>query len=80
MVKIAACSNLCVVGVLLLWAIICADLRIRDIAFVVIWDYLTLDENDSVNAFAESRVALSKASEFLYAKFAPQFLVHGVHQ
>ena len=52
---------------------------VRDIAFVVVWNVLVADENDSVSNFADSRDALSKTSKFLCVGFAPQFLVLGVH-
>jgi hypothetical protein len=35
--KIATHSGSCAVGVLLLWAIIYTDSRIRDVAFAVMW-------------------------------------------
>ncbi len=73
-------QQLLCVGILLLRAIIYADLRICDIAFAVVWDVLTSDENDSVSTFADSGDGLSKMSEFLCVGFAPQFLVLGVHQ
>jgi hypothetical protein len=77
--EIAAHSDLCAVGVLLLWAIIYTDSRIRDIAFVVVWNVLAADKNDSVGTFADSGDALGKMSKFLHVRFAPQFLVLGVH-
>jgi hypothetical protein len=80
MEEVATHSDLCAVGVLLLRAIIHADLRVRDVAFAVIWDVLVLDENDSVGAFADSGDALSKGSELLCVGFATQFLVIGVHK
>jgi hypothetical protein len=41
--EIAAHGDSCVVGVLLLQAIIYTDLRVRDIAFVVVWNVLAVD-------------------------------------
>jgi hypothetical protein len=78
--KITAHSDLCAVGVLLLWAIIYTDLHLHDIVFAVVWDVLAFDENDSVGTFADSRDALSNISNFLCVGFAPQFLVLGGHQ
>ncbi len=40
----------------------------------------TVDENDSVGTFADSRHAMSKTPKFLCVGFAPQFLVLGVHK
>jgi hypothetical protein len=42
--EIAAHSDLCAVGVLLLRAIIHADLCIPDVMFAVVWDVLASDE------------------------------------
>ena len=53
-------SDLCAVGVLLLWAIIYTDSCVRDVAFAVIWDVLALDENNSVGTFADFGHPLSK--------------------
>ncbi len=80
MEEIATHSDLCAVRVLLLWAIVYTDSRIRDVAFAVVTDVLALDENDGVCTFANSRDALSEAYKFLCVGFAPQFLVLGVHQ
>ncbi len=77
---ITAHSDLCVVGVLLLWVIIYTELCVPDAAFAVVWDVLALDKNNSVGTFPDSRDALSKTAEFLCVGFAPQFLVPGVHQ
>ncbi len=79
MEKIAAHSDLCVVGVLLLRVIIYTDLRMHVVAFAVMWNVLAAVENHSVGSFADSRDALSETSEFLCVGFAPQFLVLGVH-
>jgi hypothetical protein len=78
--EIAAHGDLCVVGVLLLWAIVDTDLRVHDVAFAIVWNVFAADENDSVGTFADSRHALSKTPEFLRVGFAPQFLVLGVHE
>ncbi len=78
--KIATHSDSCAVGVLLLWAMVHTDTRVRDVAFAVVWDVLVLDENDSVGAFADPRDALSEVYKLLCVGFAPQFLVLGVHQ
>jgi hypothetical protein len=78
--EIAAQRDLCAVGVLLLRAIIYTDLQICDVAFVVMWNVLAADENNSVSTFADSGDALSKTSEFLCVGFAPQFIVLGVHK
>ncbi len=78
--EITAHSGACAVGVLLLRAIIYTYLHIRDVAFVVVWDVIMLDENNSGSTFADSGDALSKTSEFLHVEFAPQFLVLGIHQ
>jgi hypothetical protein len=78
--EIAAHGDLCTVGVLLLWAIIYTDLRVHDVMFAVVWNVLTVDENDSVGTFADSGDALSETSEFLCVGFDPQFLVLGVHK
>ena len=63
--EIAAHGNLCAVGVLLLWAIVDTDSRIRDIAFAIMWNVFAADENNSVGTFADSGHALSKTPEFL---------------
>ncbi len=60
--EIAAHSDACVVGVLLLRAIIYADLGVRDVVFVFVWNVIAVDENDSVGTFADSGDALSKRS------------------
>jgi hypothetical protein len=78
--EIAAHSDSCVVGVLLLQAIVHPDPWVCDVAFVVIWGVLALDENDSVGAFADSGDALSKATKFFCVGFAPQLLVLRDHQ
>jgi hypothetical protein len=77
--EIAAHSDSCAIGALLLWAIIYTDSRLCDVAFVVVWNVLAADENNSVGTFADSRDALSKTSKFLCVGLAPQFLVLGVH-
>ncbi len=79
--EITTHSDLCAFRVLLIRAIIYTDLRISDVAFVVVWDVLALDENDSIGTFlADSGDALSKTSEFFCVGFTPMFLVLGVHQ
>jgi hypothetical protein len=77
--EIAAHSDLCAVGVLLLQAIIYTDSCLRDVAFVVMWNVLMADKNDSVSTFVDSGDVLSKTSMFLLAGFSPQLLVLGVH-
>ncbi len=77
--EITAHSDLCAVGVLLLWAINYTDSHVRDATFAVVWNVLVVDENDSVSTFADSEDALSETSEFLQVELAPQFLVLGVH-
>jgi hypothetical protein len=77
--EIDAHSDSCVVGVLLFRAIIYTDLRICDVAFVVMWNVLAVDENNSIGTFDDSRDALSKTSKFLCVGFALQFLVLGVN-
>jgi hypothetical protein len=61
--EIAAHSDLCAVGVLLLRAIIYTDSCVREVAFAVVWNVLTVDENNSVSTFADSENALSETSE-----------------
>jgi hypothetical protein len=78
--EIAAHGDLCVVGVLLLWAIVDTDLRVCDIVFAIVWNVFAADENNSVGTFADSGHALSEMPEFLCVGFAPQFLVLGVHE
>jgi hypothetical protein len=68
--EIAAHSDSCAVGVLLLRAIIYTDSRVRDVAFAGVWNVRAVDENDSVGTFADSGDALSKMSEFLHEGFA----------
>jgi hypothetical protein len=68
------------VGVLLLWAIVHTDLRVRDVMFTIVWDVFAVDENNSVGIFADSGYALSKMPEFLCVGFAPQFVVLGVYK
>ncbi len=46
--EIAAHSDLCVVGVLLLRAIIYTALHVRDVAFAVVWNVLAMYEDDNV--------------------------------
>jgi hypothetical protein len=78
--EIAAHSDSCTVGVLLLLkAIVYTDLRVHDVVFAVVWNVLAADENDSVGTFADSGDALGKMSKFLCVGFAPQFFVLGVH-
>jgi hypothetical protein len=77
--EIATHSDLCVVGVLLLQAIIYTDLRVCEVVSAVVWNVLTVDENDSVGTFADSRDALSKTTKFLCVGFASHFLLLGVH-
>ncbi len=55
-------------------------MRVRDVAFAVVLNVLAVDENDGVRTFADSEDALSKTSKFLCVRFAPQFLVLGVHK
>ncbi len=78
--EIAAHGDSCAVGVLLLRAIVDADLCIRDVMFAIVWNVVMADENNSVGTLADSRHALSKTPKFLCVRFAPQFLVHGVHK
>jgi hypothetical protein len=78
--EIAAHGDSCAVGVLLLRAIVDTDSCIRDVAFAIMWNVFTKDENDSVGTFADSGHALSKTPEFLHVGFAPQFLVLGVYE
>ncbi len=54
----------CTVGVLLLRAIIYIDLRVRDVAFAVVWNVLTVDENDTVGTFADSGDTLRETPSF----------------
>jgi hypothetical protein len=77
--EIAANSDLCAVGVLLLQAIIYTDLRVHDVMFAVVWNVLAADESDCVGTFADSGDASSKTSKFICVGFAPQFLVLGVY-
>jgi hypothetical protein len=63
--EIAAHSDLCTVGVLLLRANIYTDSCVRKVAFAVAWNVLTADEIDSVSTFADSENALRKTSELL---------------
>jgi hypothetical protein len=63
--EIAAHGFLCVVGFLLLWAIVYTNSRVRDITFAIVWNVFAVDENDSVSTFADSGHALSKTPEFL---------------
>ncbi len=77
--EIAAHDDSCVVGVLLLRAIIYTDSCVCDVAFAVMWNVLVVDENSSVGTFADSGDALSKMSKFLCVGFSPKFFVLGVH-
>jgi hypothetical protein len=61
--EIAAHSDFCAVGVLLLQAIIYTDSCVREVAFAVAWNVLTADENNSVSTFADSENALNERSE-----------------
>jgi hypothetical protein len=78
--EIAAHVDSCAVGVLLLQTIVDTDLCVHDVAFTIVWNVFAADENNSVGTFADSRHALSKMPEFLCVRFAPQFLVLGVHE
>jgi hypothetical protein len=78
--KIAAHIDSCAVGVLLLWVIILIDMHVHDVTFVVVCDVIALNENNSIDAFADSGDALSKTFKFLHVGFAPQFLVLGDQQ
>ncbi len=69
--EIAAHSDLCAVGVLLLRAIVDTDTRVRDVAFAIWWNIFAADESDGVGAFADSGHALSKTPEFFCVGFAP---------
>ncbi len=77
--EIAAHSDLCAVGVLLLRATTYTDSCVRDVAFAVMWNVLAADENDSVGTFAAFGDALNKMSKFPCVGFSPQFLVLEVH-
>jgi hypothetical protein len=58
--EIAAHSDSCAVGVLLLWAIVDTDSRVCDVAFVIVRNVFAADENNSVGTFADSRHALRR--------------------
>jgi hypothetical protein len=77
--EISTNGDSCVVGVLLLRAIVYTHSCVCNAAFAIMWNVLAADENNSVGTFADSGDALSKTSEFLCIGFAPQFLVLGVH-
>jgi hypothetical protein len=51
--EIAAHGDSCVVGVLLLWAIVDTDTCVRDVAFAIVWNVFAADENDGVGAFPD---------------------------
>jgi hypothetical protein len=78
--EIASQGDSCVVGVLLLWAIVDTDSRIHDVVFAIMWNVFVADENNSVGTCADTGHALSNTPKFLYVGFAPQFLVLGVHE
>ncbi len=78
--EIAAHSDSCAVGVLLLRAIVDTDTCIRDVAFAILWNVFAADENNGVGSFADAEHALSKMPEFFCVGFAPKFLVLGVHK
>jgi hypothetical protein len=78
--EIATHDDLCAVGVLLLRAIVYADLRIREVTFAIVWNVFAVDKKDSVGTFADSGHASSKTPKFLHVRFAPQFLALGVHK
>jgi hypothetical protein len=78
--EIAAHSDSCAVGVLLLWAIVYTDSHVCDVMFTIVLNVFPADENDSVSTFADSGHALCKTPKSLCVGFAPQFLVLGVHE
>jgi hypothetical protein len=55
------------------------NLHLHDVAFVVVWNVLAADENDSVSTFADAGDDFSKTSEFLYVGFGQQFVALGVY-
>jgi hypothetical protein len=69
--EIAAHSDLCAVGVLLLWVMVDKDTCVRDVVFAIVWNVFAADENDGVGAFADFGHALSKTPEFFCVGFAP---------
>ncbi len=63
------------IGVILLQAIVDTDMAVGSVLLPINGDLVTLDEDNSVGAFADTRDALGESGEFSGVRFAPKFLI-----
>ena len=63
------------IGVILLRAMVDADAAVGSVLLPVNGDFLALDKDKSVGAFADTRDALGKPGKFSGVRFAPNFLI-----